>query len=135
MEGFVEFLEEATSEMNGKVSRVLTLAKIIKQVPKYIDEKKGPKSINVLRMILDVLKKGDIENTSRFHRNTLFLGTMHFQDLYNIDLERIKKCGVHYAIPDGRIIPFCTYNIFHRDSVESKFSVPYIQEHESEQES
>ena len=135
VEGFVEFLEEATSEMNGKVSRVLTLAKVIKQVPRYIDEKKGPKSINVLRMILDILKKGDMENTSRFHRNTLFLGTMHFQDLYNIDLERIKKCGVHYAIPDGRIIPFCTYNIFHRNSVESKFSVPYIHEHESEQES
>lgn len=134
VEGFVEFLTEITPEMNGKVSRVLTLGKVIRQVPKYIDEKKGPKSSNVVQMILDVLKKGDMENTSHFHRNTLFLGTMHFQDLYNIDLERIKKCGVHYVAPDGRVIPFCTYNMFHRDSVESKFSVPYIQEHKPEQE-
>lgn len=134
VEGFVEFLMEITPEMNGKVSRVLTLGKVIRQVPKYIDEKKGPKSSNVVQMILDVLKKGDMENTSHFHRNTLFLGTMHFQDLYNIDLERIKKCGVHYVAPDGRVIPFCTYNMFHRDSVESKFSVPYMQEHKPEQE-
>jgi len=135
VEGFTEFLTEITPEMNGKVSRVLTLGKVIRQVPRYIDEKNGPKSVNVVQMILDVLNKGDMENTSRFHRNTLFLGTMHFQDLYNMDLERIKKCGVHYATPDGRIIPFCTYNIFHRDSVESKFSAPYyIQEHKSEQE-
>lgn len=128
VESFIELLKEITPEINGRVSRVLSLAKVIKQVPKFIDEKKGPKSVNTTRMILDLLKKGDMENTSRFHRNTLFLGTMHFQDLYNIDLERVKKCGVHYATPDGRIIPFCTYNIFHRDSVESKFSVPYYSE-------
>jgi uncharacterized radical SAM superfamily Fe-S cluster-containing enzyme len=125
VEGFLEFLKEITPEINGKMSKVLTLTKILKQVPKYIDEKKGPKSVNVVRMILDILKNGDMVNTSCFHRNTLFVGTMHFQDLYNIDLERVKKCGVHYATPDGRIIPFCTYSIFHRDTVESKFSMPY----------
>ncbi len=134
VEGFIELLEEATPEIKGKVSKVITLTKVLRQVPKLIDEKKGPKSVNVSRMILDVLKKGDMDNTSRFHRNSLFLGTMHFQDLYNIDLERVKKCGVHYATPDGRIIPFCTYNIFHRDSIESKFSVPYPLRNEPEKE-
>jgi uncharacterized radical SAM superfamily Fe-S cluster-containing enzyme len=128
VEGFLEFIKEITPEINGKVSKALILAKVIRQVPRYIDEKKGPKSVNVFRMILNVLKNGDMENTSRFHRNTLFVGIMHFQDLYNIDLERVNKCGVHYALPDGRIIPFCTYNIFHRDAVESKFSVPYLKE-------
>lgn len=129
VDGFLEFIEEITPEItletNGKVSRVRILAKVMGQVPRYIDEKKGPKSVNAVRMILDVLKKGDIEHTARFHRNILFIGTMHFQDPYNIDLERVKKCGIHYATPDGRTIPFCTYNIFHRDAVESKFSVPY----------
>jgi uncharacterized radical SAM superfamily Fe-S cluster-containing enzyme len=61
----------------------------------------------------------------QFHRNTLFLGAMHFQDPYNLDIERVKRCGIHYATPDGRIIPFCTYNTFHREAVESKFLQPY----------
>lgn len=130
VEGFLGFLEEITPGINGKVSKVRTLAKVMRQVPKFIDEKKGPKSVNVVRMILDVLRKGDMENTARFHRDALFIGVMHFQDLYNIDLERVKKCGVHYATPDGRLIPFCTYNIFHRESIESKLSVPYTLTHE-----
>lgn len=122
VENFLEFIEKITREISEGGNRPLILARAIRQIPRYIDKKNGPKSINVVSMILDVLKKGNRESAARFHRNTLFLGIMHFQDLYNIDLERVKKCGVHYATPDGRIIPFCTYNIFHRDSVESKFS-------------
>jgi len=122
VESLIEFIEKITKEINRGGNRVLILAKVIKRIPGYIDEKKGPKSINVVRMILDFLKTGNKENIARFHRTTLFLGIMHFQDLYNIDLERVKKCGVHYATPDGRIVPFCTYNIFHRNFIESKFS-------------
>jgi len=132
VDGLLEFMNEVTPEINGKGGRVRTLVKVIKEVPRYIDESRGPKSINVTRMILDVLKAGDKEHAARFHRNTLFVGVMHFQDLYNIDLERIKKCGVHYSTPDGRIIPFCTYNTFYRDSVELKFSMPYTQTNKSE---
>jgi len=52
------------------------------------------------------------------------IGAMHFQDPYNFDLERVRRCVIHYATPDGRIIPFCTMNNIHRRSVESKFAVP-----------
>jgi 7,8-dihydro-6-hydroxymethylpterin dimethyltransferase len=135
VEGFLEFLKELAPDINGKMSRILALSKVIRQISRYIDEEKAPKSVNVVRMILEVLKEGNMENISSFHRNTLFIGTMHFQDLYNIDLDKVKKCGVHYAIPDGRIIPFCTYNLFHRDSVESKFSAPFVFEPKSEKES
>lgn len=134
VEAFIEFIEEMIPEINGKGNRVRTLAEVIRQIPRYIDESRGPKSVNVARMILDVLKAGDREHTARFHRNTLFIGIMHFQDLYNMDLERVKKCGVHYSTPDGRVIPFCTYNTFHRDSVESEFSVPYKQNNKPRQE-
>ncbi len=51
---------------------------------------------------------------------------MHFMDLYNMDLERTKRCGVHYATPDGRIIPFCTYNTIYREEIEKKFAIPLI---------
>jgi len=29
------------------------------------------------------------------------VGLMHFQDPYNFDLERLERCGIHYAVPDG----------------------------------
>jgi len=53
----------------------------------------------------------------------LFVGCMHFMDPYNFDLERVERCCIHYATPDLRLIPFCSYNIFHRASVEEKFSI------------
>lgn len=40
----------------------------------------------------------------------ILLATMHFQDLYNYELDRVQRCVVHYAAPDGRLYPFCTYN-------------------------
>lgn len=36
---------------------------------------------------------------------------MAFQDCWNIDIERLKECSLHVISPDGRIIPFCAYNI------------------------
>ncbi len=34
---------------------------------------------------------------------------MHFQDRYNFDVERVKRCVILYSTPEG-IYPFCTYN-------------------------
>jgi uncharacterized radical SAM superfamily Fe-S cluster-containing enzyme len=48
---------------------------------------------------------------------------MHFQDVYNMDLERLRSCGVHYVTPDGRIISFCTYNKYLLPPGEDRFSV------------
>ena len=56
-----------------------------------------------------IIKNGTRE-PDEFHNNTFFIGTILFQDLYNIDLERLQRRGVHYALPDGRIVPFCSYN-------------------------
>ncbi|MCX6695560.1 MAG: radical SAM protein [Candidatus Altiarchaeota archaeon] len=48
------------------------------------------------------------------HKNTLLIGCMHFMDAENFDLERVRKCIIHYATKDGRRIPFCSYNTIHR---------------------
>jgi uncharacterized radical SAM superfamily Fe-S cluster-containing enzyme len=31
---------------------------------------------------------------------------MAFQDAYNIDIERLRRCSLH-VYSDGKIIPFC----------------------------
>lgn len=40
---------------------------------------------------------------------TLLCAGMHFQDRYNYDVERAKRCVILYSTPAG-IFPFCTYN-------------------------
>ncbi len=36
---------------------------------------------------------------------------MAFQDAWNLDLERLKGCCIHSVADDGRLIPFCAYNL------------------------
>lgn len=46
------------------------------------------------------------------HRtNTFAVSAMAFQDVWNLDLERVQECCIHVAAPDGRMIPFCLYNL------------------------
>lgn len=49
-------------------------------------------------------------------RNKSFsLSAMAFQDVWNVNLERIKDCCIHVVSPDGKLIPFCMYNITSAD--------------------
>jgi len=41
----------------------------------------------------------------------LSVSCMAFQDAWNLDLERTKDCCIHVVAPDGRMIPFCLYNL------------------------
>lgn len=45
---------------------------------------------------------------------------MAFQDQWNLDLERLKKCRVHIATREKKLIPFCAYNIIYRDQERKK---------------
>jgi hypothetical protein len=50
---------------------------------------------------------------------------MHFMDPWNFDHDRVRRCVIHYAVPDGRIIPFCAMNSIYRQEIEKKFSKPF----------
>ena len=96
---------------------------------KYIHEDKMPEGLDIisfLKMLSEVMGDESKESLSKFSWKMIFVGGMHFQDLYNYDIERVKRCAIHYAVPDGRIIPFCAYNggPTFREEVEKKFSVP-----------
>ncbi|HET6441590.1 MAG TPA: radical SAM protein [Phycisphaerae bacterium] len=56
---------------------------------------------------------------------SLLVAGMHFQDRYNYQTDRVRRCVIHYADPDGRLYPFCTYNAGpeYRYRVEKKFAM------------
>jgi 7,8-dihydro-6-hydroxymethylpterin dimethyltransferase len=47
----------------------------------------------------------------RKRTHTFCISGMAFQDAWNLDLERLKDCYIHTASPDGKLIPFCAYNL------------------------
>ena len=36
---------------------------------------------------------------------------MAFQDAWNLDLELLQDCCINIAASDGKLIPFCAYNL------------------------
>ena len=44
---------------------------------------------------------------------------MHaYMDRHDFDLERLRKCCHHYPQIDGRIMPACGFNLFHRGAAK-----------------
>lgn len=126
MEGILELTEESAKEVrkNGKLGKVSAITKFSKRFLSFVDYKAMPKSSTIPKLVINIFKKGSRQALVKLFENTLFLGCMHFQDLYNFDCDRVSRCVIHYATPDGRIIPFCTYNTIHRREVERKFARP-----------
>jgi uncharacterized radical SAM superfamily Fe-S cluster-containing enzyme len=51
------------------------------------------------------------EFVDRVKTHTLSISAMAFQDAWNLDLERLKDCCIHTVSPEGRLVPFCAYNL------------------------
>ncbi|MFZ1986677.1 MAG: radical SAM (seleno)protein TrsS [Desulfatitalea sp.] len=47
----------------------------------------------------------------RARTHTFSISAMAFQDAWTIALDRVRDCCIHVMAPDGRLIPFCLYNL------------------------
>ncbi|WP_432738328.1 radical SAM (seleno)protein TrsS [Maridesulfovibrio sp. FT414] len=48
---------------------------------------------------------------NRAKTHILAISGMAFQDAWTLDLERLKGCCIHVVSPEGKLIPFCAYNM------------------------
>ena len=128
-EGLINYLQETITEMEGKgrLMRKAIAVKAVMNIPKFIDKEKQPKSMNLGKMLMNIFLHHDFNSLGEFHNRTLFLGMMHFQDEYTYDINRVERCDIHYAMPDGEVLPFCTFNVFpevYRDKIQKQYSIP-----------
>jgi uncharacterized radical SAM superfamily Fe-S cluster-containing enzyme len=61
------------------------------------------------------------QSLGKIRRRIFLLGCMAFMDSYNFDVNRVRRCVVHYITPDLKIIPFCAYNNVHRVAIEKEY--------------
>lgn len=47
---------------------------------------------------------------------------VQFMDAYGLDIRSLKKSCIHFATPDGQLIPFESYNLFYRDGQKQKLT-------------
>ncbi|TET62589.1 radical SAM protein [Candidatus Bathyarchaeota archaeon] len=128
---FLEDLHKVDKNILHKASFALSLVpkmiqtrdrrkSLVKKIHKYIVKDELPNGIRISNMLDEIVEKGNYSTLGEFHQYFLFFGMMHFMDPYNYDINRVQRCCIHYGSPDGRVIPFCTYNVFpeiYRDAI------------------
>jgi tetraether lipid synthase len=114
----------------GSINKYRTLLSGIKQMHTSVQKGEKGDTTRFWKMLGQALVKQNFDSLKEFHWNALFIGVMHFMDRYNYDLGRVQRCCIHYATPDGRVIPFCSYNSgpVYREQVWRKFSKPLEKE-------
>jgi len=123
VEGFLKYLREKARELKEGKSKILTGIKMLAKINSFIDKKKQPKNLKFGKLIFNALVRHNYDALGAIHHKSLFLGMMHFQDLYNYDIQRVQRCVIHYATPDPTmpIIPFCAFNVipqWYRDKIQ-----------------
>jgi 7,8-dihydro-6-hydroxymethylpterin dimethyltransferase len=73
----------------------------------------GQQSANVLREVLCCLPLVEVPAEIGYDR-VFRITIIQFLDRFNFCLAGVKRSCIHFVTTDGRIIPFDTYNMFHR---------------------
>ena len=134
VEGLLEFLDgmgdslkQRSNRFGRGLGKLRAGSNLLFRINSFIDKDKAPEGFSIGKIIYNALVKHDYRALGEFHHKSLFVGMMHFQDLYNYDIERVKRCCIHYAMTDGRIVPFCAFNVipeWYRDKDQESQGIP-----------
>jgi uncharacterized radical SAM superfamily Fe-S cluster-containing enzyme len=113
-----------TLKKGGAINKYKALLEGVKNMHNSVKKSEHSNTTEFWKLISKSLIGQNFDALREFHWNALFIGTMHFMDNYNYDIERVQRCCIHYATPDGKLIPFCTYNSgpVYREQVWKKYA-------------
>lgn len=126
IDDLLNFLDERAEEIENGKSKYIIGLKFLTQLNKFVKKEYLPSGLNLTKLLFNIVVKHNYNALGEFHKRSLFLGMMHFMDKYNHDEERVRRCDIHYLIPDGRIIPFCSFNVLpeiYRDVIHRKYGI------------
>jgi hypothetical protein len=125
VESFFKSVENMTEKLKkgGSLNKYKSLVEGIREMHESVKKSESGSTTQFWKLIGKTLVMQNFDALRDFHWNALFIGTMHFMDRYNYDLSRVQRCCIHYATPDGQLVPFCTYNSgpVYREVIWSKF--------------
>jgi uncharacterized radical SAM superfamily Fe-S cluster-containing enzyme len=83
------------------------------------------KEVGIFTLLKSILKmhiSPSYQSLGPIRRRIFLLGCMAFMDPYSFDVNRVRRCVIHYVTPDKKIIPFCAYNNVHRIETEEEYA-------------
>lgn len=128
VEGLFRDMEDLAAKIETSHFATVLKLKAPYLFAKHFKAKEAPEGMNV-KSFMHALRGMTDKRTGRGKSGettyrTLMAAGMHFQDRYNFDVERVKRCVIHYSTPEG-VFPFCAYNCgpVHREWVEGRHTM------------
>jgi uncharacterized radical SAM superfamily Fe-S cluster-containing enzyme len=124
---FFDLLSRSSGDIKdgGLVGKAKVITRASLELPRTIDRSKKPDWLDITSILTNVFKERSYSALGDLHHKTLLISCMHFMDPWNFDQDRVRRCVIHYAVPDGRIIPFCSMNSIYRAEIEKKYGKPF----------
>jgi uncharacterized radical SAM superfamily Fe-S cluster-containing enzyme len=122
VEGLLAFVDKE-SQIKGPLKKLRVASAFLKNIDKFVNYDKAPAGFNLKKLLKDAAIGGSYDSLRGFHYKSLFVGSMWFQDAFNLNVDRLQRCVIHYATEEG-IVPFCSYNgLGIGDKIREKHSV------------
>ena len=123
VEAFMSFLADQ-SKKKGPLRKLRIASSFMKNIDTFVDYQKAPYGFNPKQILKDATIFGSEYALREFRNKTLFIGFMGFQDIWNLDINRLKRCVIHSSTFEG-IIPFCSYyTLGYGSLIIKKYSIP-----------
>lgn len=112
------------SEIKGPLKKVRIAASFMKHLNDFVDQEHAPHGFDLKKLVKDAALGGSYDSLRGFHYKSLFVGSMWFQDAFNLNVDRLQRCVIHYTTLEG-IVPFCAYNgLGIGDKIREKHAIP-----------
>jgi uncharacterized radical SAM superfamily Fe-S cluster-containing enzyme len=122
VEGLIDFIDKE-SKIRGPLKKLRIASAFLKNIDSFVYYDKAPKGFNLKKLLKDAAIGGSYDTLRGFHYKSLFIGSMWFQDAFNLNIDRLERCVIHYTTLEG-IVPFCSYNgLGIGDKIREKHSV------------
>ncbi len=123
VEGLMKYVERL-SKKRGKLKKTRIMSSLMKNLPDFIDSEKVPEELSIKNVLSNALVSGNYYSIGKFHKKSLYIGSMWFQDAWNLNINRLSSCVIQYSTPEG-MVPFCTYNgLGVGEEIRKKNSIP-----------
>ncbi len=119
----IDFIKKE-SKKKGPLRKLRFAAALVKNIDSFTYNNKAPDGFDLKQIAKDAAIGGREFALRKYHKKTLIIGSMWYQDTWNLNIDRLQRCVIHCPTFEG-IIPFCSYaGLGYGEKIQSKYSLP-----------
>jgi 7,8-dihydro-6-hydroxymethylpterin dimethyltransferase len=126
VETIFDFINEQ-SKKKGPLRKLRLASALVKNLKSFTNNNTTFQGFNLKQITKDSVIGGRQYALRDLHHKTLIIGAMWYQDVWNLNIDRLQRCVVHCSTPEG-IIPFCSYmSLGIGEKIQEKYSIPVLE--------